>query len=284
MTNLKHQNTDLFQVPLAVSQYTEGRVETYFHKNYEWLLCLSGRAEVRVNDQTFSLAEGDSILVGCYQAHGFSVFDGGCLWTVSFSSSYVKSFHMLFSSHEGRTAVFRLSGAVLGMVREKMIEPSREKGAYFDNLTAERELTVKGCLYAVCGEYVSHAPLETTETNTKKIAFEVIRYISENFREPISLQTAADSLRYNYYYLSKIFNQNVGYGFSNILNWYRLEYAVELLMKSDVPITQISYESGFQSQRTFNRIFEETYGVSPREYRKRSRNEGDGGAVKVIRP
>ncbi|MBR1742310.1 MAG: AraC family transcriptional regulator, partial [Lachnospiraceae bacterium] len=35
-----------------------------------------------------------------------------------------------------------------------------------------------------------------------------------------------------------------------------------------LPITEIWLEAGFESQRTFNRVFKEKYHMSPREYRK----------------
>ena len=40
-----------------------------------------------------------------------------------------------------------------------------------------------------------------------------------------------------------------------------------MLEYSDCPITQIAFEAGFQSQRTFNRSFQEIYHMTPREYR-----------------
>ena len=42
-----------------------------------------------------------------------------------------------------------------------------------------------------------------------------------------------------------------------------------MLEHSAVPITDICLGAGFQSQRTFNRVFQETYQMTPREYRNR---------------
>ena len=37
---------------------------------------------------------------------------------------------------------------------------------------------------------------------------------------------------------------------------------------TDMSITDACLEAGFQSQRTFNRVFQEKYKMTPREYKK----------------
>ena len=273
MTPYEHQLLNTSGFLLTMVHYTDFSISLHFHKNYELLVCLSGHTDVTVNGQRHRLAEGECVLVGGYQVHGFSVPADGYLWVVSFSSSLVKSFHSLISKNRASVTTFRLSDSVLGMLTEKMIEPGRGRVQHIKELSAEQELSVKGCLYAVCGEYVQHVTLERNGKGAENVAFEVIRYISENFREDITLLSAAEQLRYNYHYLSKVFNRNVGYSFNSMVNQYRLEYAIQLLEETETPITQIAYESGFQSQRTFNRAFEDTYKISPREYRRRLREK-----------
>ena len=273
MTPYEHQSLNTSHYLLTMVHYTDFVIQPHFHKNYELLVCLSGQAEMTVNGQTYPIREGECILACGYQIHGFSVPADSHLWVASFAPSLVKSFHALISKNRVSVTAFRLSDSVRSMLEDKMIAPSRNKRMLLESLGAEQELTVKGCLYAVCGEYVQHVTMERNGKGAENVAFDVIRYISENFREDINLQTAAEHLRYNYHYLSKVFNRNVGYNFNSMLNQYRLEFAVQLLEETETPITQIAFESGFQSQRTFNRIFEEAYGVSPREHRRDHRKK-----------
>ena len=56
---------------------------------------------------------------------------------------------------------------------------------------------------------------------------------------------------------------------TSYVNGVRLNYAVSLLDSTNKPITEICFESGFESQRTFNRVFKERYKVTPSEYRTR---------------
>ena len=47
-----------------------------------------------------------------------------------------------------------------------------------------------------------------------------------------------------------------------------LEYVVNKLRYTSLPVTEIWLGAGFESQRTFNRVFKEKYHMSPREYRR----------------
>lgn len=51
-------------------------------------------------------------------------------------------------------------------------------------------------------------------------------------------------------------------------NEQRLNAAVFWLENTDHTITDIWLDAGFESQRTFNRVFREKYKVTPRDYRK----------------
>ena len=47
----------------------------------------------------------------------------------------------------------------------------------------------------------------------------------------------------------------------------RLNYACHRLENTSDSITNICLDSGFESQRTFNRVFKERYKISPSDYR-----------------
>jgi transcriptional regulator GlxA family with amidase domain len=51
--------------------------------------------------------------------------------------------------------------------------------------------------------------------------------------------------------------------FSRYVNLFRVDAATELLQHTDLPITEIALQSGFQSIRNFNRVFLEITGKTP---------------------
>lgn len=69
--------------------------------------------------------------------------------------------------------------------------------------------------------------------------------------------------------LSRIINQQFNKSFSEMANDYRINEAKELLVATDSSITAISFDVGFSSITSFNRVFKETVGTSPSDYRQK---------------
>ena len=55
----------------------------------------------------------------------------------------------------------------------------------------------------------------------------------------------------------------------SFLNEYRLKKSLELLMTTDMQITEVCLACGFGHISYFGKLFREAYGMSPREYRSR---------------
>ena len=96
-----------------------------------------------------------------------------------------------------------------------------------------------------------------------------MEYVAKNFRQKITLDKMAHDLGISKYVLSRLFAKTFHCNFATYVNGIRLKYAVFMLDGSKESITNICYDCGFESQRTFNRVFKERYRITPREYRNR---------------
>ena len=72
--------------------------------------------------------------------------------------------------------------------------------------------------------------------------------------------------------ISRAVNRLRGCSVTDLVNDYRVSEAKRLLQESDLPVTQIMLEAGFQTKSNFNRAFREIAGQTPSEYR-RSKSE-----------
>ncbi len=70
--------------------------------------------------------------------------------------------------------------------------------------------------------------------------------------------------------LSRVVNGAFTKCFRKLLNDHRVEEATLLLRDTDMQVTQIAFDVGFNSLASFNRVFKETTGPSPTEYRESS--------------
>lgn len=110
--------------------------------------------------------------------------------------------------------------------------------------------------------------LETAEQPpVEDITFKLIKYLDENFTDNITRLTLARRFNVSECYISKIFTDKFNINLRNYLGLLRAEYASALIRTTDETFTEISRLSGFESIRTFNRIFKTVYGMTPKEYK-----------------
>lgn len=111
--------------------------------------------------------------------------------------------------------------------------------------------------------------MEKEKVGSKDMVYQTVSYIARNFREELSLEKMARDMGVSKFTLSRVFSGTFHRNFKQYLNEQRLNYACSLLEYTDRTITEICMDSGFESQRTFNRVFQERYRMTPREYRER---------------
>ncbi len=100
------------------------------------------------------------------------------------------------------------------------------------------------------------------------ITYKIVKYIEENFTETITRELLAKRFNVSECYISEIFTQKFKMNLRNYLGLIRAEYAAGLIRTTNENFTVISQHSGFESLRTFNRMFKAAYGQTPGEYRK----------------
>ena len=96
---------------------------------------------------------------------------------------------------------------------------------------------------------------------------QVFKYIFDNFREDISLNTIADVANMNTFAFCRFFKARTQKSFTQFVNETRIGYACKLLANKEHSITDIAYECGFNNVSNFNRFFKVIKKASPREYR-----------------
>jgi AraC-like DNA-binding protein len=68
-----------------------------------------------------------------------------------------------------------------------------------------------------------------------------------------------------------VFKEAIGAPCIRYLIEYRLALAAARLQETDLPVTQIALDCGFQNSSYFNRAFKGHYHVTPSAYRKKLR-------------
>jgi len=93
------------------------------------------------------------------------------------------------------------------------------------------------------------------------------RYIQDRFQEKISLDEAARAVNASTRHFCKIFKEATGLTFTDYLARIRVEKAKNLLQNPYLRVSEIAFETGFDSISQFNRSFKRITGVAPTQFR-----------------
>lgn len=107
---------------------------------------------------------------------------------------------------------------------------------------------------------------KTPVTYYDQVISKVKEYIKENYKEA-SLEDAAVQVSLSPSYLSRIFKEKCGMGFSDYLTKTRMEKACELLGDIQYKSYDIAYYIGYDNPKNFSRAFKAYFGMTPKEYR-----------------
>lgn len=106
-----------------------------------------------------------------------------------------------------------------------------------------------------------------TKTEYDPLITNIMNYIEEGMFYDVSVSNIATAFNYSTKYIGKIFKKRTGMTVTEYMNFKRLKKAKELLKNTDMPVTEISQNCGFNNVTYFNRLFKFRYSITPTGYR-----------------
>ena len=231
-----------------------------FHSHMELICVLSGEINVTVDGHSHTLTAGETSVLFPYVVHSYEHSPDAEVYIILFEARMASIFESELSTQKPIYPYLSDSSPILPLIARitelmQGDDQSRFKAA---------------CAYlqAVVGELLTSLPLCHTESVTENMTKPILLYCSEHFAdEDISIKKIASDLYISQSYVSKVFSTKLKYSFREYINELRISKAKELLRKTDMKIVNVMLECGFKNQSSFNRIFSEICGISPKEYR-----------------
>lgn len=262
MIPLYHNIQDEFDIQYGNSVH----VAPHLHSAMECIFITDGELELGVGQEFYHMEKGDFAIVFPELIHHYQVFRQGRNRAIHLSAEPT------------------LSGSYLDVLQARCPECPviKKEDVHSDIIYAlNRLLNESGQQQAVLHQAFVQIILaqsipyfrfmDKSMVGSDDIVYQAVSYIAKHFREEVSLTEMAKDLGFSPYTLSRVFSGTFHRNFNQYLNEKRLEYAVNLILYSKQSMLEICENSGFKSQRTFNRVFQERYHVSPREYRNSHR-------------
>lgn len=237
----------------------------HIHSHLEIIYASTGSSITTLDNQEFLLEDGDLFLSFPNQIHFYydqRPVDG---YMVIFSPDMFRDLKEDFHNKRPTCPVIKRT-QLPSDIRERLavITAKNASDSPYDRICA------KGHLLALLGELIPLMDLIPVSADHDSIK-NLMNYCSENYTENLTLDSVSKELHLSKYYISHIFKERMNIGFTDFINSLRTEHACELL-KKDVSITDVAFSSGFSSIRTFNRVFLENTGMTPRDYIKAKQN------------
>ena len=216
----------------------------HFHNSVEAYICTKGECLVNINGQQITLKEGDIGFVDSLTPHK-SVLRSGEVYVILLSSSYINTIGWL----ENETLpVITKDCRGFEKIREFVEWSYPFMVEMNDQMRQGFACMLLGLLKKYCGT------IPRAGDRSSKIIIEIMRYIGEHYREPITLEMLAKKYGYEKTYLSRLFNKMLGMNFREYLNRCRMDAVNKMHEENpDMPIYKIFTVCGFESPNTYYR-------------------------------
>lgn len=107
----------------------------------------------------------------------------------------------------------------------------------------------------------------------RRILSDVLDYIDAHIGDKLTLQTLSDISGYSVVQITRLFDEYAGITPMRYVNTKRIIRSAWLLINTDKLITEISFESGFETLEAFERSFKKYFGTTAYDFRKNGFNE-----------
>lgn len=266
----------------------------HFHVEYELTYILEGKGKRYMGSHMQNFHAGDLVLIGPNLPHCWKLepgketqagasaiviqFDGAFLGSEFFDKDELQHIKRLFQKSASGMSFY---GDTQKAVSQSILALSGEENNFrmLMGLLETLQRLAQSSEYHLLDQ--NQAVGERSLAEQERIN-PVFAYLVENFRHQVSLDAAAGIANMTTNAFCKYFKKITRKTFMETIIEYRLNYAIQQLVQTDKPISEIAFESGFGDVSHFYKMFKVKMHLSPLNYRKkfmRSFNEADEKTV-----
>lgn len=249
----------------------------HFHDYYEIYYLVSGERDYFIDNRTYHVKPGNIVLINRGVIHR----------TIGVSSKgyeralfyYDKEFEEEINHRyptAGLFSIFHLDMHVFNLAEEdqqfvhdqirkiarECLEKQENYRDYVEVLFVELLICLKRC---ISGSLT--AVPQKANPKMAKIS-DIIAFINNNYMKHLSLPLITERFFISTSCFTKTFKEATGFTFVEYLNNLRTKHAQYLLRGTDLSVSEIAEQVGFDSVTHFGRVFKKYTGISPLAYRK----------------
>lgn len=256
----------------------------HFHATYELYFLLEGERYYFIDNETYLVRAGDTVMIKPDRVHKTTQsgdashkrflmqIDGAFIDPVlkaagfgGIDEIYGAGFRILTLPGPLREEVL----ARVGRIRRELQLKRRDHVAAIRLEAAGLLLSLRRCQ----GSGAPEASLLTARTVKHQKVHEAARYLTEHPETGESLEELARRFYISKSYLSRIFKEVTGLSVNEFRSVSRIKRSQQMLLHSEMRITDIAGLVGFESLTYFERVFKKYADITPLQFRKRGPRE-----------
>ena len=264
--------------PLGISN-----LPVHWHEEFEITLVQKGTCIYQINLHPYKISQGDILILPPGMLHG----TGEQPETEFITDSFVFCLDMLESQRTDSCTTEFFAPLISGMLRFPVYLPAEDSMARLLGESFEKirqtflqkplgyELEIKSELLHLFFLLYSQVPYQRSSQEHGEITDKlklVLQFIQEHYQQGITVKELAELCHFSEYHFMRFFKRHMNMTSIEYLNQYRLEMASRQLAETNLSVTSIALESGFNNISYFNRVFKRKFGVTPMEYRSYSKH------------
>lgn len=261
-------------IQLAYHTSPGGYHPLHWHEELELLFPLNGDATVTISGKTYQLRRRQLLAIESQQVHSTNTYSDRlmCL-CIHISKHLMKRYMPDIESFEVHCIPDEISDAQFPEYLHLCQMAEGLTRLYIENLPASL-LESEGIILQLVARLMRHFStqgtpvLSSSDIQARQKLRDIITYVGEHFKEPITLSEASALLGFNKEYFCRFFKKHMGISFLQYVNEVRITHIYQELQNTDAPITEVMEANGFTNQKLFHKTFKQIYGCTPSAARK----------------
>ncbi|MBQ3181296.1 MAG: helix-turn-helix transcriptional regulator [Clostridia bacterium] len=239
-----------------------------WHEDMEILFIVEDSALVRLNNVVYTATPGDIIVINSSIMH-----------SIIAKNKYV-TYHCLIIDKDfcERYGFFIDENHINDLIRDPEIfalarnirKEEDEKGDFYKSAVTSDTLKILTLLFR--RHLVSNYAFKDESKNLKMVK-DAMKYMKNNFCEPLSLDEIAEKIGYSKYHFCRCFKEITGSTVVTYMNDLKINYAYSQLKNTDASITDIATMCGFSDISYFTKTFKKHLGVLPSKVQRNKKEE-----------
>lgn len=255
---------NLYYYPISAGHFFCVKNYHLIRKDYNSLLIthiINGSFTFVQNGKHTTARKGETVILDCFKPHEYYTNDSfESIW-IHINGQNCIPFYNEIVKNEGNLIKCSDPDHV-----EKLLFRIYN-GMASDNKPSEINWSLD--IYKILAELLNplHISIKN-KTSYEDSIQEVKKYISDHLNEKLTVQNIAEIIHMSPSHFSRVFRQQTGFSPYDFVLISRLNRAKDYLQKTDMSISQIAYDIGFNSESNFIYFFTKNTGLSPSKFRK----------------